>query len=349
MHGKLSLGESIVQKTIDLLSATNSKDPQLKELKNSLMALKLKDIEVDINSTQVQLFGEISALRTSILQGNSPNIEGLSDRDAMLKEKETMDTTIKALEQKLRDSESKTKCLHDEMEALKKAPTNAAANPGTNTELESQIADLKSEVQALKIQLVSKEDMEKSHASEVNSLKSEIQVLKAEKGTKADVVAANNGQIVALQTELQNAKSELSSKSKQLNEKDAVIASNLASISELNKAKDLSMKESNSKNNEIDKLKATNKQLQEKLAATIVECEAKITQSSASLVQQNKQKVAEIEAKLESEKEEMMEAMAQEIEVWLKLRIIRMLIVYALCCILWYRKSNQRSLLKSIL
>jgi hypothetical protein len=103
--------------------------------------------------------------------------------------------------------------------------------------------------------------------------------------------------------------------SKQLSEKDTIAAASLASIAQLTKERDLSVEEITAKDSEIDKLKATNKQLNEKVATTIDEYEAKISNSSASLLQQSKEQIAEIEAKLEAEKEEMMEAMAQEIEV----------------------------------
>lgn len=309
-----------MQKTIDLLSSTNSKDPQLKDLKNSLLTLKLKDIEIDVSSTQVQLFGEISALRTSILQGNSPSMEGQGDRDALIKDKESMDATIKALQEKLTASDSTIKSLHEELEMLKIVPTSAVAatasvDPAMSAELHSQIATLKAEVQALKTQLDSKKSTEQVHTAQVASLQAEIQVLKSDKGSKADAVNANNNQISSLQTEIQSLKSELSIKSKQLSEKDAIVATNLASIAQLTKERDLSAKESTNKDSDIDKLKATNKQLNEKVATTIEEFEAKITNNSVSLLQQSKEQIAEIEAKLEAEKEEMMEAMAQEIEV----------------------------------
>jgi len=320
LHAKLSLAESIVQKAIDLLSSTSNKDPQLKDLKNSLLTLKLKDIEIDVSSTQVQLFGEISALRTSILQGNSPNMEGIGDREALLKDKESMDATIKALQEKLGTSDSTIRILREELETLKTSPTSASAkaatvDPTTSVELQSQIAALKAEVQALKAQLDSKEIAGKVHASQVASLQAEIQVLKSDKGSKADVVNANNSQINALQTEIQTLQTELSNKSKHLSEKEAIVATHLASIALLTKQNDLSVKGSATKDSEIVELKAANNQLQKKVVATIEEYEAKISNSSASLLQQSKEQIAEIEAKLESEKEEMMEAMAQEIEV----------------------------------
>jgi hypothetical protein len=63
-----------VLKSIDLASSTaRNKDQQIEEVRRALQALKLKDLEVDVASTKLQLQQELSTLRNAVENGGGGN------------------------------------------------------------------------------------------------------------------------------------------------------------------------------------------------------------------------------------------------------------------------------------
>lgn len=64
MHWKLSSGVSLVQRSLDLLNTKgNHNDPRIIELKKALLELKLNELDVDVNSSQLMMQEEVTLLR----------------------------------------------------------------------------------------------------------------------------------------------------------------------------------------------------------------------------------------------------------------------------------------------
>jgi DNA repair exonuclease SbcCD ATPase subunit len=178
----------------------------------------------------------------------------------------------------------------------------------------------------------SEKDLEKlrSLETENTTLRSHIKDFEIKLAAANDAIAKANGnaaesaklEIQSLKTQLEQVKRESTAKDNQIQEKDAAIAAHLKKIDSLSKEVQSSAASAGSQEQalktDIEKAKATAAQLEARLAATTREWEAKYGAKSQELTKLGEDKareLKELEARLEAEKEEMMEAMAQEIEV----------------------------------
>jgi DNA repair exonuclease SbcCD ATPase subunit len=178
----------------------------------------------------------------------------------------------------------------------------------------------------------SEKDLEKlrSLETENTTLRSHIKDFEIKLAAANDAIAKANGnaaesaklEIQSLKTQLEQVKRESTAKDNQIQEKDAAIAAHLKKIDSLSKEVQSSAASAGSQEQalktDIEKAKATAAQLEARLAATTREWEAKYGAKSQELTKLGEDKareLMELEARLEAEKEEMMEAMAQEIEV----------------------------------
>jgi chromosome segregation ATPase len=261
-----------VLKSIDLVnSSARNKDQQIDEVRRALQALKLRDLEVDVASTKLQLQQELSTLRTAVDNGGvniAPpppavtNAVSVTAGPAVSLEKDL---------ERIKTLEAENKLCRDQMKDFQTRLT--AANDAIT----------------------------KANGNAAESAKMEIQSLKAE---------------------VEELKKTGAAKTAQLAEKDVTIAEHVKKLDAL--AKENQSKSAADSNKEqalkaeIDKAKAAVAQLEAKLAASTREWDAKFagkSQELAALGESKARELQELEARLEGEKEEMMEAMAQEIEV----------------------------------
>lgn len=303
MHGKLTEGEQLVQKSIELLGARGGKDSD--DLRRSLQALKLNELEVDVESFKIPLQQELTTLRSAVDNGGVQNTNApppvpmlplagtgsgpVGSSQVDLEKIKKLEVDIKALREtsqgdadKLKRLETENRTLRDQLkdvesrlaasnEAISKANGNASdlANSEIKS-LKSQVDALKRDVSAKEAQNAEKEAALERHTATISTLKNEAQSKQASDSTKEQTLRA----------EADKARSD----AQQLEAKMA----------------------------------AANKDFEAKLAVTTKEWEARVaakTQELARVGDEKQKALQEQEARLEAEKEEMMEAMAQEIEV----------------------------------
>lgn len=289
-------GDFIVQKSIDLLIARGGKDSQLEELRRALQALKLKELEVDVASTELLLHEELATLRHAVDNGGgktsnqsvaaSPPASGPSPEDLEKLKKFEADSKKFEAESKKFESESKkleaeNKTLREQLkdtEARLTESSNAIAKANGNA---SELAN--SEIKSLK--------------SQIDALKRDVSTKEAQNSEKDSAIAASAKTIATLTSDAQARSASESNKEQSLRgEVDKVRV-------ELQQAE--SKLATNNKDWE-DKIAASNRTWEAKVAATTVELNRVAADKATALQEQ--------EARLEAEKEEMMEAMAQEIE-----------------------------------
>lgn len=302
LHGKLAESEQLVQKSIDLLSSRAGNDTQTTELKRSLQALKLKELEVDVASVQLPLHQELATLRSAVDGGaqqtgghgsapvppipmatnSGPSPEDLEKMRKLEAENRTFRDQSQEDANKVKKLEAENKSLRDQLkdvEARLSASNDAISKANGNA---SELAN--SEIKALK--------------SQIDALKRDVAAKEAQSTEKESTIAAHARTIATLTQEAQSRSASDSSKEQALR-------------SEVEKAR------ADSQQLEA-KILAVSKDFEAKSAAANRDWEAKVAAKTMELsrVAEDKAKaLEEQEARLEAEKEEMMEAMAQEIEV----------------------------------
>lgn len=232
------------------------------------MALKLKDLEVDVNSTKLTLQEELSTLRASIDNGGviakqgvtapPPPVTSNTGSNAKDLEKiKLLEAENKTMREQLKDSQSRLDAAND---AIAKASGNAAESAKMEIQsLKKQLEDSKKDITSRDSQIIEKDNTISSHLKKIDSLTKDAQTKNAADSSKEKALQAD-----------------------------------------------------------IESTKATIAQLEAKLTASTKEWESKVNAKSQELLQLSESKAQELRAleeRLEAEKEEMMEAMAQEIEV----------------------------------
>jgi len=199
LHVKLSTGASLVNKSIDLLSNKDLiNDNKANELKNALLSLKLDEIEVDVNSTQIMMHEELSILRGAIDSNDIPASNRSSNN---VNNSNSNNTSISKEQIQLYENEiNKYKDLYDQ----------------TKFQLESQYklnqsSDLKESIKELQEKLLQKDNIIKSKDNEISSLQIEInnsRAIQVDKSQLENQMSSLTEQITSLELKLSNSKTE---------------------------------------------------------------------------------------------------------------------------------------------
>lgn len=285
-----------MKKSIDGLKHSGRYNGLCSELEGSLADLKLHELEVDVTSNKLQLQAELKALRDAI---ENPPRPVITDADLAALEKE-------------RNS------LKVELDNARKASgTSAASLPpplppaggADTTQLQDRVRALETENANLKLALAeakerivtltasaAKDDLTRSSASnaEVDSLRRELDQARSLASQKNDAYNTAN-------SELENKKRELSALQDKLNDK--ATSQSQASAADLDRAK-----------SELERVQAELAVARSNAAKTQATLEASAAEQVAASQKQSGARIKELEERLEKEKEEMMEALAQEVE-----------------------------------
>jgi hypothetical protein len=265
LHTKLSTGVRIVNRAVEYL-AKSGNDKNAVELKNALSALKLSDIEVDVNSVQIMLHEEISMLRGAIDFTEHPS--GSSSVDlAKLKQLQAENTRL-------------TTELNAKMSA---APVLPPAPPAGNSAAEQELKRVTAELDRLKT-------------------------------GQLDQVSVGKAEITSLQIQITELNKKLQQSASELAQRESTIAGHLQTIDKLNKRTSEDQQDKVLKSEvvaaktEIAELTSRIKQVESQAEATLRSKLEEVAARAASELSQERKR-------LETEKDELMEAMAQEVEV----------------------------------
>lgn len=278
-----------------MTSTGRGSDPRVEELKRSLGALKLKDIDVDVTSTQLSLQQELSTLRAAVENGGSApaasNGHGnghtaTSERDA--ERLRNLDTDLKFAREQLKAAEADNKSVREQLKVVE--------------------ADNKSVREQLK--------------DSTNRLTAANDSISRANGNASE---AANAEINMLKSQVASLKKDLTSRDTQIAELNATITAHVAKIGTL--TNDLQTKAAAGSSKEkalqadVDKARADLAQLEAKNVAVTKEWEARYgakVQELGRIAEDKARELQELETRLEAEKEELMDAMAQEVEVRLQ-------------------------------
>jgi kinesin family member C2/C3 len=271
-----------VQRSLDILgSKSANNDPRVAELKNALLALKLNELEVDVNSPQLMLHDELALLQNyvnlnvgSVLgevhQGSSMPIPPPSTNHVHVSAASASSISIAADTEKIRALELENNNLRS---LLKEAQSELSA---VTLEQEKFLATAGSQSQ--------------QQSSETQELRSKLATLEKKfRELEADAKA-----------------------------KDSQLASKDEELRRANAAMQAAMEKSSSTSSTIsEQLQQANLKIQSleaQIQSMSKEHESKLSAKTQELQAIADKRVEELRAKLENEKEVMMDAMTQEVE-----------------------------------
>lgn len=227
-------GTSLITEGLDILSRNGNGDAKIEHLKNSILALKLEELDVDVSSPELMLKDEIALLRSSVDAGVEKIVAATGGSSADGAKLRSLETENKRLRDLLRDAQAE---LGKGSNPLPPAPPDTGASSGRVVELEAQL---------------------KKKDTQLSTQQAEISRLIAASGS-SDVTKA-------LEDEIKRLKGQVAA------------------------------------------LEADN-------AKAVKDAEARLTARVKEQQEIADKRVAEVENRLEAEKDEMMDAMAQEVEV----------------------------------
>lgn len=295
LHGKLSEGEVLINKSVELLASTGrSGDPRIEELKRSLAALKLKDLEVDVSSTQLSLQQELSTLRAAVDNGGVGAVASnghshhaapaaTSERDA--EKMRNLETDLRFAREQLKAAEVDNKSVREQLKAVE----------ADNKTVREQLKDTTNRLTAANDSISrANGNASEAAAAEITMLKAQVVSLKKDLGSRDTQIAERDSTITAHLRKIESLTAELQSKSAaESSTQKALLA-------------------------DVDKAKSDLAQMEAKQVAAAKDWEARYGAKVQELTRANEDKareLQELETRLEAEKEELMDAMAQEVEV----------------------------------
>ena len=339
----------LLRKALDALKHSGRYNGLYAEIESGLAQLKLHELEVDVKSVQLELSAELAILREAV--ENPPPVADVSDEEVqkLTKEIDELKSQLAAAKSrgassdappplpapggldgisadKIRSLESDNTALRgllkeaknelvdlnvrmskmvQQEEVTKAAASSAAAN--------AEIEALKREVERSREQLREKNGAAAAaSSSELESLRQEVSRAQAGLNEKSGECAALSSQLGALKAELMQARDDLT-------DKLSKISLYMAEIAALKSA-------SASAGSDAEKLNRDIADLKRAAAAAAEEYQVKLAAQQKKLTLEGDARVSELEKRLETEKEEMMEALAQEVEV-----IAARLLLYTHC------------------
>lgn len=283
---KLELAKEIVLKATDALSKHDDDETSI-SIRKELRKLKLEEIQVDFASSELMMHEEMELLRKSIegvpiTATNSTNSSvvhssGSSEKDlAHIKTLEAENVNLRGLLKELKAELLNAGKKSSETSAPPPVPTASA--PQT-IEVVVPSPELLKQVEDLRKELQEVNQKLADKTRELKDAQKQLNSLSSDSQTRENSVAEQQKEINSLRAELQS-----------------VITSSSSSSEENNQLK----KQIKELQAELDKEKASAAKKISKAQAVTTELEAKL---------------AENQKKAEKEKEELMEAMAQEVEV----------------------------------
>lgn len=294
----------LVHKSLELLSNKgNNNDKSVSELYADLESLKLNEIEVDVNSSQILMSEELKLLRKSINDHLSPHSRSNPD-----------------------DNEHKS--LIDENNNLRSLLLEAKAEIASASQTPNSTLVMKDEKLIERVKALEKQVETQSAQLKV----SESKIVEKDRQVQ-DILnsqASDSSQLIKeLHLKLDNLEKSNSAKDKELKELESKIAKSSSSSSSLsNELASVEAKlnektnEANDKDVKINELTNTNKSLQSEILSLQKsfdslkkESELTLKNKVKELTELSDKRVKEVTDTLEAEKEVMMDAMSQEVEV----------------------------------
>lgn len=339
LQTKITRMNGLLRKALDALKHSGRYNGLYAEIESGLALLKLHELEVDVKSVQLELSAELAILREAV--ENPPPVADVSDEEVqkLTKEIDELKSQLAAAKSrgaaassdappplpapggldgvsadKIRSLESDNVALRgllkeaknelvdlnvrmSKMVTQEEVTKAAASSAAANAEIEA----LKREVERSREQLREKNGAAAAaNSSEVESLRQEVSRTQAGLNEKSGECAALSSQLGALKAELMQARDDLT-------DKLSKISLYMAEIAALKSA-------SASAGSDAEKLNRDIADLKRSAAAAAEEYQAKLAAQQKKLTLEGDARVSELEKRLETEKEEMMEALAQEVE-----------------------------------
>eukprot|EP01035_Chromulina_nebulosa_P031597 gene31597-42136_t len=177
LHNKLSAGAALVSKTLEIISSSDPQNAKLKELKGSLSALKLAEIEVDVNSAQLMMKEEIAMLKAALENSENAPIGSLVKINKTVSSSSASDEkALRALEEentKLRDllREAQQEIVNLNSSISSSNPSTTTNKPAETSAKDEEISRLKDRVKGLEKNMSEKE---KSSQTEAEKLRKDL-------------------------------------------------------------------------------------------------------------------------------------------------------------------------------
>lgn len=298
------------------------------QILKDLERLRLDQIVVDINSAHILMHEELALMRES-LSGDVGGGDANEQLRALSSENLNLRGLLKELKAQLlevaksndssgisADAASQIKSLKDEIATLKsKGTTAASAAPisttsggGANT---AELDELKAKAKTLSSELADYKRKNQEQQSNISSLQSELDALTSstlsKQSSKNNETINQINEINTLKSEVNSCNSEINRLKRLVEEYSAKISANESTLNEKN-AVILTLQEGQSKasaasqnySQEISELKGKVKALE---------------QENKKVLSESNARVQEIEKKAGQDQENLMDAMAQELEV----------------------------------
>ena len=281
LQTKLSAGASLVSRALVKIRHLRREDPSLTEIESGLASLKLDELEVDYENTEIMLREELSTLKNAVYGTAGVDISIPVPPASRTVGPDTADSEqlqfLEADNKQLRSllAEAKSEILSkDKRIAGLVAEASSIVSPSPPvppTDNKSSTSD-----------------------QEILSLRQSISDLEAKSNLLETANARLEAQLAAKDADVTRLKAQNESLLAQLSGTSAGAASGAI---------------------ELEKLRAEIEEHRQALVRAQEEAERKLKQRTDSLNEEHQKRINDLEAKREAEKEELMEAMAQEVEV----------------------------------
>jgi DNA repair exonuclease SbcCD ATPase subunit len=298
-----------VSKAIDFLS--KSEEGKAKELKNALIALKLNDIEVDVSSTQIMLHEELSILRGAAESGVTGSLTAIKSVVGYQTSTEDLER-IRSLENE--NSKLRELLKEAQFELTTKPVVVAPPLPPSEPIKGKDATGSSEELKAVRLNLDEK-------SRECDRLAKECDGFKRESERLIKEVQQATQQQKELTAQLQQSASQTSEKDKQLAMQKSQLDKLAVDLGDDSRERALRgemeavQRDLQTARSQLEAAGQDAAKLQAQLVLINKDAAAKLAVQAAELTAQGDRRVAEAESRLEAEKDEMMEAMAQEVDV----------------------------------
>jgi kinesin family member C2/C3 len=193
---KLEEGHKLIAQSLSLLNTdlVQEGDSRVSDMKKALVSLRLKDLEVDVTSTQLQLQSELSTLRAAIENGGFAPPVALPPAPPAAPQMSEKDV------QKLKSLEADNKALTDQVKDLeaKLATANATiskASGNANAAAAAEIKTLKEEIESSKKELATKDTKLADASSALAALQAQHQSAQAKSASDSSATQALRGEL----------------------------------------------------------------------------------------------------------------------------------------------------------
>lgn len=263
-----------------------------KEIRNALDALNLNDIQVDVNSTQIMMQEELALLRGATGMAAVPEAAPSpapvpAKRAAPVPPGAANGVTSAADAAKLKKLEEENARLTKELKDAQNKAASAANDVRPPMPPDTAAQD-----------------------NEIKQLKNELAALKTVQTTQA---AVGGGEIKSLQTQISELTKQLTQKATTISERDSTIDSLNAQLKELGQKAADDKKEMVGKS-DLDNAKKEIVSLNARIREIEQQAAANLKMRTDELIAKAETDRKAMEERMEAEKDEMMDAMAQEVD-----------------------------------